>query len=82
MAFRWRDDGGPFIALFDSSVSPHQLKKRYQIWTSSDKNSGSVHGLRIVSKQMVRTLNTIRTVCSSVIYRVRYLNGSIRPAKL
>ena len=27
MAFRWRADDGPFIAVYASSIPPHQLKK-------------------------------------------------------
>ena len=43
MAFRWRADDCPFIAVFGSSI-PHQLKKkRYQIWTPPTKLSGSAH---------------------------------------
>ena len=46
MAFRWRADDGPFIAVFGSSIpsstkkknkNKKQKKKRYQIWTPSDK---------------------------------------------
>ena len=40
MLFPERADVGPFIAVFGSSIplSPHHLKKkRYQIWTPSDK---------------------------------------------
>ena len=38
MAFRWRVDDGPFIVVFGISIpSSTKKKKRYQVWTPSDK---------------------------------------------
>ena len=36
MAFRWRADDGPFIAVFGSSI-PSSTENNYLIWTPSDK---------------------------------------------
>ena len=38
--FKWRFAGGPMMAhlyRYLDPLSPHKLKKRYQIWTPSDK---------------------------------------------
>ena len=42
IAFRWRVDGGPFIAVFGSSMpsSTKTEKKLYQIWTPVSDKAG------------------------------------------
>ena len=49
MVFRWQADDGPIKAVFGSFILPStkkkSTKKLYQIWTPSDKTSGSPHGL-------------------------------------
>ena len=42
MAFRWRVDDGPFIAVFGSSI-PLSSKTSFQIWTPFNITFGSAH---------------------------------------
>ena len=42
VAFRWRADGGPFIAVFESSI-PHQVKNVIKFGPPLTKLSESAH---------------------------------------
>ena len=61
MAFRWRADDGPFIAVFVPSI-PLSTKKLYQIWTPSEKLSSSAHARLIMGELKTTPIKAMEEV--------------------